>query len=188
MTRPGHPTRSQGTVKYRWRWQPVARRRAVATFAAMTDPVLACRDLRKSFGPRVAVDGLSFEIAPGESYGLLGPNGAGKTTTISLVCGLLRADRGEIVVGGRRVQGEGLAAKKLIGYVPQDVALYPDMAARENLRFFGRLYGLAGAALAERIDAVLDVVGLADRADDRVEEYSGGMKRRANIAAGLLHE
>ena len=136
----------------------------------------------------MAVEGLSLEIAAGESYGLLGPNGAGKTTTISLVCGLLRPDGGEVVVAGHRLDGDDLAAKKAIGYVPQEVALYPDMTARENLSFFGRLYGLSGAALARRIDAVLEIVGLTERAADRISEYSGGMKRRANIAAGLLHE
>jgi len=154
----------------------------------MSQPALACRNLTKRFGSRVAVEGLSLEIAAGESYGLLGPNGAGKTTTISLVCGLLRPDGGEVVVAGHRLDGDDLAAKKAIGYVPQEVALYPDMTARENLSFFGRLYGLSGAALARRIDAVLEIVGLTERAADRISEYSGGMKRRANIAAGLLHE
>ena len=154
----------------------------------MADPALVCRDLTKRFGDRVAVDGLSLEIAAGESYGLLGPNGAGKTTTISLVCGLLRPDGGEVVVAGHRLDGDELAAKAAIGYVPQEVALYPDMTARENLRFFGRLYGLSGAALTSRIAAVLEIVGLKERADDRISEYSGGMKRRANISAGLLHE
>src|SRR5438132_4775806 len=154
----------------------------------MADPALVCRNLTKRFGSRVAVEGLSLEIAAGESYGLLGPNGAGKTTTISLVCGLLRPDGGEVVVAGHRLDGDDLAAKKAIGYVPQEVALYPDMTARENLCLFGRLYGLSGAALARRIDAVLEIVGLTERAADRISEYSGGMKRRANIAAGLLHE
>ena len=154
----------------------------------MADPALVCRDLTKRFGDRVAVDGLNLEIGAGESYGLLGPNGAGKTTTISLVCGLLRPDRGEVVVAGHRLDGDELAAKAAIGYVPQEVALYPDLTARENLRFFGRLYGLSGAALARRIGAVLEIVGLTERADDRIAEYSGGMKRRANISAGLLHE
>ena len=154
----------------------------------MADPALVCRDLTKRFGGRVAVDGLSLEIAAGESYGLLGPNGAGKTTTISLVCGLLRPDGGEVVVAGHRLDGDELAAKAAIGYVPQEVALYPDMTARENLRFFGRLYGLSGSELARRIGAVLEIVGLTERADDRIGEYSGGMKRRANISAGLLHE
>ena len=149
--------------------------------------VLACQNLRKVFGARVAVDGVSFEIAAGETYGLLGPNGAGKTTTISMVCGLLDRDGGDVVVAGRPMTPSSTAAKAAIGLVPQDVALYPDLSARENLRFFGRLQGLRGPELAERVDAALEIVGLSERADDRVESYSGGMKRRANIAAGLLH-
>jgi ABC-2 type transport system ATP-binding protein len=158
-----------------------------------TEPVddgalLRCTDLRRSFGERVAVDGVSFSIAAGEAYGLLGPNGAGKTTTISMLCGLLEPDAGEVVVAGHRMGGDDGAGKAAIGYVPQEVALYPELSARENLRFFARLYGLRKPELAERVEAVLEVAGLTDRADDRVEAYSGGMKRRLNIAAGLLHE
>jgi ABC-2 type transport system ATP-binding protein len=149
--------------------------------------VLACRGLHRSFGARVAVADVGFEIARGETYGLLGPNGAGKTTTISMLCGLLVPDGGEVVVAGHRMGPEAVAAKAAVGLVPQDVALYEDLTTRENLRFFGRLQGLGKAELADRIAEVLDVVGLAERADDRVGEYSGGMKRRANIAAGLLH-
>jgi ABC-2 type transport system ATP-binding protein len=151
-------------------------------------PVLVCSDLHKRFGSRVAVDGVGFHIAPGERYGLLGPNGAGKTTTISMVCGLLRADAGKVEVAGVRVNDRATKAKAAIGYVPQEIALYPDLTGRENLRFFARLYGLRGACRDERVDACLDLVGLADRADDRVDKYSGGMQRRLNIAAGLLHE
>ncbi|MFP3902152.1 MAG: ABC transporter ATP-binding protein [Acidimicrobiia bacterium] len=150
-------------------------------------PVLWCRGLRKAFGHRVAVDGVGFAIAPGETYGLLGPNGAGKTTTISIVCGLLARDGGEVTVAGRPMGPEATDAKAAIGLVPQDVALYDDLSARENLRFFGRLQGLRGRDLGRRVDEVLEVVGLADRADERLDTYSGGMKRRANIAAGLLH-
>jgi ABC-2 type transport system ATP-binding protein len=150
-------------------------------------PVLACRGLRKTYGERVAVDGVGFHIARGETYGLLGPNGAGKTTTISMVCGLLARDAGEVTVAGRPMTPEATDAKAAIGYVPQDVALYDDLSAEENLRFFGRLQGLSRATVAERVAEVLHIVGLTDRARDRVGEYSGGMKRRANIAAGLLH-
>ena len=150
-------------------------------------PVLVCDGLRKAYGERVAVDGVGFRIARGETYGLLGPNGAGKTTTISMVCGLLERDGGEVTVAGRPMSPRATDAKAAIGLVPQDVALYDDLSARENLRFFGRLQGLDGHDLSARIDGVLDLVGLADRADDRVAEFSGGMKRRANIAAGLLH-
>jgi ABC-2 type transport system ATP-binding protein len=149
--------------------------------------VLVCEGLRKSFGTRMAVDGVSFSIAEGETYGLLGPNGAGKTTTISMVCGLLSRDGGDVTVAGKSMDPGATAAKAAIGLVPQDVALYPDLSARENLRFFGRLQGLTGKALDERVVAALEVVGLSERADERVERYSGGMKRRANIAAGLLH-
>jgi ABC-2 type transport system ATP-binding protein len=155
---------------------------------AAGEPVLDCRALTKHYGDRTVVDGVSFTIAAGETYGLLGPNGAGKTTTISMICGLLVPDGGEITVAGRPIRRDDPAAKAALGLVPQDIALYPDLTARENLRFFGRLQGLRGRRLDERIAAVLDVVELRDRADDRVETYSGGMKRRANIAAGLLHE
>ena len=150
-------------------------------------PVLACRDLRKRFKERLAVDGVGFEVAPGETYGLLGPNGAGKTTTISMVCGLLARDGGEVAVAGASLDRDPGLVKAAIGYVPQDVALYPDLSGLENLRFWGRMYGLAGRELHERVGATLEVVGLAERSGDRVADYSGGMQRRLNIAAGLLH-
>jgi ABC-2 type transport system ATP-binding protein len=134
----------------------------------------------------VAVDHVSFTVDDGECYGLLGPNGAGKTTTISMVCGLLEPDDGEVVIDGE--PGGSPQAKAAVGYVPQDLALYPDLSAHENLAFFGQLYGLRGAALAARIDDSLALVGLSDRGGDRIGSYSGGMKRRANIAAGLLHQ
>ena len=155
--------------------------------SSTAEPVLACADLRKRYGDRMAVDGVGFTIAPGETYGLLGPNGAGKTTTVSLICGLLERDGGEVSVAGHAMNGNALKAKAAIGYVPQEIALYPDLSATENLKFFGQMYGLSGKTLAERIAGVLDVVGLADRAGDRVDKYSGGMQRRLNIAAGLLH-
>ena len=150
-------------------------------------PLLQCAGLRRAFGDIMAVDGVSFTIAPGEAYGLLGPNGAGKTTTISMLCGLLEPDTGEVRVAGNDMGADPKTAKATIGYVPQDLALYPDLTAHENLSFFGRLYGLRGATLRERVDEVLGVVGLVERGDDRVGTYSGGMKRRVNIAAGLLH-
>ena len=150
-------------------------------------PVLVCTGLVKRFGDLVAVDGVGFEISPGETYGLLGPNGAGKTTTISMVCGLLERDDGDVVVAGRPLTTTSVEAKAAIGYVPQEIAVYPDLTGRENLRFFSRLYGMAPAAATERIGEALEVVGLADRADDLAGEYSGGMKRRLNIAIGLLH-
>ena len=151
------------------------------------EPVLSVSGLRKTFGERVAVDGVSFEIAPGETYGLLGPNGAGKTTTVSMICGLRDRDAGEVIVAGHRVNGDATKAKAAIGYVPQEIALYPDLTGAENLRFFGQMYGLRGKTLTERVDGVLGVVGLTDRARERVDRYSGGMQRRLNIAAGLMH-
>ena len=150
--------------------------------------VLRAEGLTKSYGGLVAVDGVSFEVAGGEVYGLLGPNGAGKTTVISMVAGLLEPDAGRVTVDGRRVATRSVAAKSAVGLVPQEVALYPDLTGRENLAFFARLYGLRGKAMAQRIDAVLEVVGLADRAGDLVGEYSGGMSRRLNLGAGLLHK
>jgi len=155
---------------------------------AVAGPVLRCAGLRKSFGERVAVNGVGFHIAPGETYGLLGPNGAGKTTTISMICGLLRRDAGEVYVDGRSIDIGTTKAKGAIGYVPQDLAIYPDLTARENLRFFGRLQHLGGRDLDRRVDEVLDVIALTDRAKDRVEAFSGGMKRRLNIGIGLLHD
>ena len=160
---------------------------ATSAHRGTDDAVLSCRGLRKAYGERVAVDDVGFSIARGETYGLLGPNGAGKTTTISIVCGLLTRDAGEVTVAGRPMGPGATAAKAAIGLVPQDVALYDDLSAGENLRFFGRLQGLDRRELAERVAEALELVGLTDRAGDRVSEYSGGMKRRANIAAGLLH-
>ena len=153
----------------------------------LTGALLDCQGLVKHFGDRPAVDGVSFAIALGETYGLLGPNGAGKTTTIRMICGLLRKNAGTVTIDGEPVDETTTASRAKIGYVPQDIALYPDLTGRENLRFFGRLYGLAGPALEERVDEVLEVIDLADRAGERSEDYSGGMKRRLNIGAGLLH-
>ena len=151
----------------------------------MEQTMLRCEGLRKSYGDREAVKGVSFSIAAGECYGLLGPNGAGKTTTISMLCGLTIPDHGEVTVDG--FVGGSLEAKAAVGYVPQDLALYPDLSAVENLTFFGQLYGLGGKELQGRIGETLELVGLADRGKDRIGTYSGGMKRRANMAAGLLH-
>jgi ABC-2 type transport system ATP-binding protein len=153
----------------------------------VTDLVLECRELRKRFGELEAVRGVSFQIAEGETYGLLGPNGAGKTTTISMVCGLLEADGGEVIVAGKPLTTRSIGAKAAIGYVPQELAIYPDLNARENLRFFARLYGLAPAAARERVEEVLRVIGLVERAGEQAKNYSGGMQRRLNIGIGLLH-
>jgi len=153
----------------------------------MSAVVLSAHDLRKRYGSVEAVRGVSFEIHEGETYGLLGPNGAGKTTTISMVCGLLTRDGGEVLLDGTPIDVGAVAAKAGIGYVPQDLAIYPDLSARENLQFFGRLYGLGGSALKARADEVLELIGLTDRAKDRTATFSGGMQRRLNIGIGLLH-
>ncbi|WP_127573814.1 ABC transporter ATP-binding protein [Georgenia faecalis] len=150
--------------------------------------VLVVRDLVRRYGDLTAVDGVSFSIAPGETYGLLGPNGAGKTTTISMVAGLLAADSGTVTVAGRRMGPGEVGVKAHIGLVPQDLAIYPELTARENLTFFGKLEGLRGAALTRRVDEVLDLVALSDRARDATKEFSGGMKRRLNIGIGLIHQ
>jgi ABC-2 type transport system ATP-binding protein len=151
---------------------------------------ISVEKLRKQFDPPkgpVAVDDVSFHINEGEIFSLLGPNGAGKTTTISILSCLLKPDGGEVTVGGFSVQRQPEKVKALMGAVPQDIALYDDLTGRENLLFWGRMYGLRGAALDKRVDEVLELIGLADRQKDRVGKYSGGMKRRVNIGAALLH-
>jgi ABC-2 type transport system ATP-binding protein len=150
-------------------------------------PQLVVKGLSKSFGSRLAVDGIGFTIAPGEIYGLLGPNGAGKTTSISMIAGILARDAGEVAIDGTDIDA-GPAARALIGIVPQAITLYLDLTARENLDFWGRMYDLSGAALQQAIDSALDAVGLTKRADDIVGTYSGGMQRRLNLAAGILHQ
>ena len=154
----------------------------------MSGHVLVCEGLRRAFGELVAVDDVGFQIDEGETYGLLGPNGAGKTTTISMIAGLLERQAGEVSVAGRPMTTRAVHAKAAIGYVPQDLAIYPDLSARENLIFFARLYGLAPRDVQRRSDEVLEVIGLADRAEDLTKTYSGGMKRRLNIGIALLHQ
>ncbi len=149
--------------------------------------VLRARYLRKRYGSLEAVGGVSFEVHEGETYGLLGPDGAGKTTTISMACGLLARDGGEVMLDGAPVDVDTVAVRAGIGYVPQEPAIYPDLSGRENLRFFGRLYDLTGSRLTARVDEVLAQIGLAGRARDRAGTYSGGMQRRLNIGIGLLH-
>ena len=150
-------------------------------------PIVAVTDLVKRFGDNAAVDGVSFEIAEGEIFGLLGPNGAGKTTTISMISCLLAPTSGEVVVDGHSVTAEPRKVKCALGVVPQEIALYPTLTALENLKFWGRMYGLGGHLLEERVAEALETAGLADRAKERIETYSGGMKRRINIAAGIMH-
>jgi len=151
-------------------------------------PILEVKNLVKKYGDLTAVKGISFEIQKGEIFSLLGPNGAGKTTTISMISGLLAPTSGDAFIGGFSITSQALEAKRLLGVVPQEIALYPTLTARQNLEFFGRMYGLDGKDLARRIDAMLDFVELSDRQSDRIETFSGGMKRRINIAAGLLHD
>ena len=153
----------------------------------MTDDVLVVDSLVRRFGDLTAVGEVSFRIAPGETYGLLGPNGAGKTTTISMVAGLIAADAGTVTVAGLPMTPRTTEPKRFLGLVPQELAIYPDLTGRENLALFGKLQGLRGAELKGRVDEVLTLIGLADRAKDRSKEYSGGMKRRLNIGIGLLN-
>jgi ABC-2 type transport system ATP-binding protein len=154
-------------------------------------PIVEVQELRKQYDPPkgvLAVDGVSFAIERGEIFSLLGPNGAGKSTTISMLSCLLRPSAGDALVDGHSVVREAQAVKERIGVVPQDIALYPDMSTRENLVFWGRMYGLGGDELPRRVDEVLELISLTERQKDRVEKLSGGMKRRVNIGVALLHK
>ena len=150
--------------------------------------MLDVRGLRKSYAALVAVDDVSFALRAGELVGLLGPNGAGKTTTVSMVAGLVTPTAGQVLIGGEPLAGDTDPKKRRIGLVPQDLALYDELTALQNLRFFGALYNLDTATLTGNIASALDLVGLADRANHRVSTFSGGMKRRLNLAASLLHD
>ncbi len=151
--------------------------------------ILQVQGLEKRFMPEdiLAVKDVSFEIQQGEIFSLLGPNGAGKTTTISMISGLLAPTAGDAIVDGSSISKDPMGVRRVIGVVPQEIALYDELSALQNLAFWGRMYGLYGSALKERMRVVLEQVSLADRAKDRVKTYSGGMKRRLNIAVGLLH-
>lgn len=151
-------------------------------------PILQTDRLTKRYGDHVVVKGISFAVDEGEVFGLLGPNGAGKTQTISMLTGVIPPTEGTARIGGYDIQHDLAQVKRINGLVPQDLALYPTLSARTNLNFFGRIYGLGGKDLRDRVDDILRVVALTDRANERVETYSGGMKRRVNIAAGLLHQ
>jgi ABC-2 type transport system ATP-binding protein len=153
----------------------------------MTAALVEVIDLSKRYGTALALDGVRFEVGEGEVFGLLGPNGAGKTTLLSVISGLLQPSAGEVRLLGRTLTARDRDARRLVGVVPQDLALYNDLTARENLEFFGRLYGVRGDELRRNVDEVLGAVGLAERAADRVATFSGGMKRRLNLAAGLVH-
>lgn len=151
-------------------------------------PAIEVLSLHKAFGENRAVQGVSFEVGQGEIFSLLGPNGAGKTTTISMLSCLLRPDDGDARIMGYSIRSDGNGVKSALGVVPQDIALYEDLTARENLSFWGKMYGLRGSALKKRVDEVLDIIGLRERANERVGKYSGGMKRRVNIGVALLHK
>jgi len=160
----------------------------------VTTIAIEVQNLHKSFGGARdanaihAVDGVSFEVQTGEIFSLLGPNGAGKTTTISMLACLLHPEEGDARVMGHSIRREPMAVKSVLGVVPQDIALYEDLTALENLTFWGKMYGLRGAALRQRVDEVLEIIGLTERQKGRVGKFSGGMKRRVNIGAALLHK
>lgn len=150
--------------------------------------MIEVQGLRKTYGDRVAVDGISFQVEPGRIFGLLGPNGAGKTTTISCLSGLLKPTAGTIRIAGHDVVRDAREAKRSLGVVPQELAIYLEISARENLRYWGGIQGLSGKDLDDRVETILARVGLADRAKEPVKAFSGGMKRRLNLAIGLVHE
>jgi ABC-2 type transport system ATP-binding protein len=154
----------------------------------MASPALEVVDVRKRYGPATALHGVSFEVAAGELFGLLGPNGAGKTTLLSIVSSLLEPTAGEVRIFGRRVTPRDRNLRRLVGIVPQELAIYSELTARENLHFFGELYGLHGASLRQRVAAILAAMGLEEPADRRVDTFSGGMKRRLNLGAALVHQ
>ena len=151
------------------------------------DAPLQVSDVHYSYGKTRAVNGVSFSVGPGEVFGLLGPNGAGKTTTISMIAGLLRPESGQVLIFGDEASDRSGRARARMGVVPQDIALYEELSVRENLRFWGQIYGLSGSALTQAVENVMRDVGLTERARDRVAALSGGLKRRANLAAGLVH-
>src|SRR3989440_9346921 len=151
-------------------------------------PMLEVKHLTKNYGKLIAVTGVSFRAGAGETIGLLGPNGAGKTTTVSIIAGLLPPDSGEVLIEGSPLGGDTDPIKRKIGLVPKDIALYDELSADDNLSFFAALYELSGAAAKQAIKDALELVGLSDRAKDRVGTFSGGMKRRLNLAAALLHD
>ena len=150
--------------------------------------ILEVKDLVKKYGDLTAVAGISFDVKEGEIFSLLGPNGAGKTTTISILSTLFSPTSGEAFISGHSVTRDPMAVKEVIGVVPQEIALYDNLSAMENFKFWGQMYGLSGKALTNRIEEVLEQIGLKDRAKERIKTYSGGMKRRVNIGVGLLHK
>ncbi|MEM6456645.1 MAG: ABC transporter ATP-binding protein [Acidobacteriota bacterium] len=161
---------------------------SIAQHAATDDaPVLRVRGLRKAYGELIALDAVDLDIRAGEIFGLLGPNGAGKSTAISCICGLLKPSGGSIRVRGHDVVARSVEARRSLGVVPQELALFDDLSGRRNVAYWASAYGLRGSQRRERVDAILEAVALIDRADDKVETYSGGMKRRLNFACGVVH-
>lgn len=149
--------------------------------------ILEVHQLVKKYGEFIAVNGISFDIKEGEIFSLLGPNGAGKTTTISVLSTLLAPTSGDALIGGRSIRKDPLAIRKMIGVIPQEIALYDELTARENLNFWGQMYDLSGTPLKTRVNEILEQIGLSEKADQRIKTYSGGMKRRVNIGVGLMH-
>ena len=149
--------------------------------------ILEINNITKRYDNKLVVDNISLKIEEGEIFGLLGPNGAGKSTVISMICDLVKPDQGEITIDGHSLKKHAILAKKNLGVVPQDIALYENLSAINNLKFWGTLYGLKGSLLKTRIDEALEITGLKDRSKEKIKNYSGGMKRRINIAAAFMH-
>lgn len=149
--------------------------------------ILELKNITKRYDDKLVVDNISFSIKEGETFGLLGPNGAGKSTIISMICGLIKPDQGDVIINGYSIMKNPILAKKNIGVVPQEIALYNNLNAIDNLKFWGTLYGLSGTLLKSRIDEALEITELKDRAKDKIKNYSGGMKRRINIAAAFMN-
>jgi ABC-2 type transport system ATP-binding protein len=149
--------------------------------------IIQLKNVTKRYDDKLAVDNISLDIEEGELFGLLGPNGAGKSTLISMICGLTKLDKGDIIINGSSIKTNPIAAKQNIGLVPQEIALYENISAIDNLKFWGKMYSLKGNLLKERIEEVLEATGLKDRRKEKVSNFSGGMKRRLNIACAVMH-
>ncbi|WP_286905243.1 ABC transporter ATP-binding protein [Clostridium sp. UBA1652] len=149
--------------------------------------IIQLKDVTKRYDDKLAVDNISLDIEEGELFGLLGPNGAGKSTLISMICGLTKLDKGDIIINGSSIKTNPIEAKQNIGLVPQEIALYENISAIDNLKFWGKMYSLKGNLLKERIEEALEATGLKDRRKEKVSKFSGGMKRRLNIACAVMH-
>lgn len=149
--------------------------------------LIEIKNVTKRYDDKLAVDNVNLNIEEGELFGLLGPNGAGKSTLISIVCGLINGDSGDVIINGHSIKKDAVRAKENIGFIPQDIALYENVSALDNLKFWGKMYGLKGSLLKERIAEVLEATGLYDRSKEKVSNFSGGMKRRLNIACAVMH-